>query len=63
MQMQERQLPATVELRSQMFMEFIETVESTKACFLIESHLACQNNLLVVGASGSGKSWLLDFAL
>lgn len=46
--------------RTTLFTQFVTTMETTQLSYFIESNLTFQNNLALVGESGTGKSWLLS---
>jgi polynucleotide 5'-kinase involved in rRNA processing len=60
---EEGAMPVTVEQRSQLFREFIQTTETTKMTYILEGHYQCANAIALVGETGAGKSWLSTFAL
>lgn len=44
--------------RGSYFNKFIPTIETIRLGYVIEANIICKNNLLLVGPTGSGKSWL-----
>jgi sigma54-dependent transcription regulator len=40
------------------FTKFIPTIETVRQGYIIEANVLCKNNLLLIGPTGCGKSWL-----
>jgi hypothetical protein len=40
------------------FTKFLPTTESIRLGYMVEANLVCKNNLMLLGPTGCGKSWL-----
>jgi hypothetical protein len=40
------------------FTKFIPTIETIRLGYLVETHIVARNNLMLIGPTGCGKSWL-----
>ena len=43
---------------SSAFTKFIPTIETIRLGYLVETHIVARNNLMLIGPTGCGKSWL-----
>lgn len=40
------------------FLMFVPTIETIRLGYIIEANIICKNNMLLIGPTGCGKSWL-----
>ena len=40
------------------FTKFIPTIETIRLGYIVETHIVARNNLMLIGPTGCGKSWL-----
>jgi len=44
--------------KASFFTRFIPTIETVRQGYVIEANILCKNNILLIGPTGCGKSWL-----